>query len=147
MANFNLAPAFKPWSWPKRKSSSNEYEYAKGSLREQLNSLPQSIGANHTDLHPVSDISQVESFEHDAMVRDPLTGKCLGRVRLPELAFDKPLINFQLIKGSLKSAWVRESVLLVCPLNGPARYIKVMAHPPDDCDIGIFRVEQNRQET
>ena len=144
MAILNISPTLKPWSWQKKSLPGTDHVYAKGSVREQLISLTQVQEGHAPGVDARTTFSDFEKFNHNAMVRDPISGECLGRVRLSDLAFDKPMMNFQLVKGCLKKAWAKESVLLICPLNGPARYIKIMAHPPEDCDIGIFRVEQTR---
>lgn len=145
MINFNFSPTIKQWPWQKR-NSKNEYEYAQGSFREGLISLTQA--SRREDQATEDHMGQGDNklnrahFHHDAMVREPKSGQMIGRIRLDRLCFDKSIVSFQLVRGSLRSAWAKESILLVCPLNGPARYIKILAHPPEDCDIGLLRVEQ-----
>lgn len=146
MINFNILPAERSWPWKKRNPTDNNFIYAEGAFREGLISLTQShlSESENASAHRSKSDEEKESaiFCHDAMIREPKSGQMLGRVRLNCTTFDKPLVSFQLVKGSLKSAWATESILLICPLNGPARYIKIMAHPPEDCDVGLFRVEQ-----
>ncbi|MDJ0751901.1 MAG: hypothetical protein QNJ45_00170 [Ardenticatenaceae bacterium] len=115
-------------------------------MREEFIAFPYNEASDESEVlsnPPAEEIHSVLSeFTHEAMVRDPLSGEKIGRVRLKTEDRQKHLLSFQLVTGHLKKAWANESLLLICPQNGPAKYSKILAYPPDGCDVGILQIQQ-----
>lgn len=145
MSLFSLTETLTTWPWS-RHAQEQENRWAHRKMREEFIALPYKEAGDKPEIKSTSPSNEMHSapseFTHEAMVRDPLSGEKIGRVRLKTGDRQKQLLSFQLMDGHLKKAWADESILLICPQNGPAKYSKILAYPPDGCDVGILQIQQ-----
>ena len=157
MSLFQFSSPTKFWSHAKRNSNRATVDplpnkWADGQLKAALKELPYqqtttsesviAVAENDTcEPHTQPTSPQALDFVIEAMVRHPMTGENIGRVSLTAESQNSSLRHFELRRGNLKASWAKGEILLICPLNGPAKYVKILAYPPDDCHTGLLQIE------